>query len=83
MTVPHLNATETTVLAALQGANGDYCFRNFTFLSRETGLDRQQVRRACRSLARKGLAVFGRGLWTEDGTPAGSGYAAAGKDGAR
>ena len=40
------------------------------------GLDRKRVRRACRSLARKGLLQFGRGLWTEDGEPAGSGYGA-------
>lgn len=28
-----------------------------------------------RSLARKGFAEYARGLWTDDGTPAGSGYA--------
>ena len=40
------------------------------------GLDRKQIRRACRSLARKGLTKYARGLWTDDGEPRGSGYAA-------
>ena len=36
--------------------------------------DRARIRRACRSLARKGLAEYMRGLWTEDGEMAGAGY---------
>jgi len=55
---------------------GDFGYRRFDDISANTGLDRRTVRRACRSLTRKGLAEYGRGLWTEDGEPAGSGYRA-------
>lgn len=37
-------------------------------------LDIKAVRRACRSLRRKGLAEYVRGLFNEDGMVAGSGY---------
>lgn len=76
---PKLNEIEGKVLAALVHAFSSYegfCYQAFASLSEETGLDRKQVRRACRSLSRKGLAEFGKGLWTDDGEPAGSGYAA-------
>lgn len=63
------------VLKALSGANEDFGYRGFKSLMQRTRLPRSEVRRACRALARKGLAVFSSGLWTEDGTPAGSGYA--------
>lgn len=72
------------VLAALvDGYFGDhdYCFLAFKRICTETGLDRKQVRRSCRLLARKGLAQFGFGLWNDDGNVAGSGYAAT-RDGA-
>ena len=74
----NLNADERKVLRALQGAFNDYedfCFLAFRPLCRRTKLNRNQVRRCCRSLKRKGLAEYGRGLWTEDGEVAGSGYA--------
>ena len=73
-----LNDSETKVLAALVEASGyeGFGYLGFASLSSETRLDRKKVRRACRSLARKGLAEYGRGLWTEDGELAGSGYAA-------
>jgi hypothetical protein len=32
------------------------------------------IRRSCRRLARLGLAEYHKGLWTEDGEPAGAGY---------
>lgn len=51
-------------------------FYTFKGISAETGIDAGQVRRSCRFLARKGLTKYGRGLWTEDGEPFGSGYAA-------
>ena len=73
-----MNENEMKVLAALNEAYGydGFGYVNFSYLSSDTGLDRKVVRRACRSLARKGLAEYGRGLWTEDCQPAGSGYAA-------
>ena len=44
-------------------------------IAAQTGLDMAQVRRSVRSLARKGLAEYQRGLMNEDGV-AGSGYCA-------
>lgn len=72
---------ERKVLKALNYNEDGTCFSGFAFLQDETGLDRKAVRRACRSLKRKGLAQFATGLWTEDGEPRGSGYAAT-KEGA-
>lgn len=50
-------------------------FTSFAPIIASTRLDRSVVRRACRSLKRKGLTIFERALWSDDG-PAGSGYAA-------
>ena len=36
--------------------------------------ERPRIRLACRRLARKGLAVYLRALWTDDGDVAGAGY---------
>lgn len=74
-----LSEAHKKVLAALAESYNDYedfCYSNFQRLIADTGLDRATVRRSCRFLTRKGLAQFGRGLWTEDGEPAGSGYSA-------
>jgi len=67
---------EAKVLAVLQKQSDDFSYLSFNMIGALTDLDRRTVRRACRLLARKGLARYGRGLWTEDGEPAGSGYAA-------
>lgn len=48
---------------------------HFKGLEKQTKLDRRHVRLACRSLARKGLAEYLKGLWSEYG-PAGAGYGA-------
>jgi len=74
-----LNDNERKVLACLVVCGEDYCgycYFNFRSLTGPTKLNRREVRLACRSLKRKGLAEFGRGLWSEDGEPAGSGYRA-------
>ena len=55
--------------------DGDDFYHAFRSLCCETQLDRKTVRRACRSLARKELTKYGKGLWNEDGEPCGSGYA--------
>lgn len=70
------------VLAVLAERRSYWCFEP---LMNETGLDRARVRRACRFLARKGFAKFRGGLWSEDGEPYGSGYAATkeGREGMR
>lgn len=73
-----LNGNETKVLEALVAQTrpeGEMCVA-FAYLMGETNLDRPTVRRACRSLARKGLAEFYRGLTNDDGEMAGSGYCA-------
>jgi hypothetical protein len=73
---PNLNDNERRVLRALpsEGYAG-FGFVSFAYLTRETMLNRRAVRLACRSLARKGLAEYSRGLWSEDGKPCGAGYA--------
>lgn len=70
---PVLGSDERAVLETLGGVGEDYCFA-FAYISAGTGLERKDVRAACRSLAAKGLARYERGLWTEDGDMAGSGY---------
>lgn len=71
-----LNPNERKVLKALAAS---YEYEGFGFLSfamirMRTRQPRPLIRRCARSLARKGLAEYGRGLWTEDGEVAGSGY---------
>jgi hypothetical protein len=46
----------------------------FKWISEETGLPRDEVRRICRSLKRRELTYFVTGGMTEDGEVAGSGY---------
>ena len=60
-------------LAELSQPNGEMCIW-FINIQRETGYDRRTVRRYVRALAKKGLAEYHRGLWTEDGEMAGAGY---------
>jgi hypothetical protein len=43
-------------------------------IARATGLPKEIVRAACRELRDRGLAVYSRGLFTDDLTPAGAGY---------
>jgi len=72
----NLNENENKVLTALENLtlpDGELCI-TFDYISDEADLDRKEVRKACRSLARKGLAGYYRGLMTEDGEVAGSGY---------
>lgn len=67
---------ETKVLALLVSGDEDFGAMSFSGIAELIKLNRKEIRRACRALKRKGLAEFYRGLWTEDGVPAGSGYAA-------
>jgi hypothetical protein len=73
-----LNIYEQKVLGYLteDGFSWDQGYSGFAGIVANTRLDRKTVRRACRSLARKGLTEFGKGLWNDDGEPAGSGYCA-------
>lgn len=63
------------VLAEDYDSWGESGFYAFSAIASMSGLTIPEVRRACRSLARKGLAKYERGLWNEDG-PAGAGYGA-------
>lgn len=74
-----LNENEKKVLAFLV-AHCDYGqASSFAPIMECWQLSRPDVRRACRSLRRKGLAEYWRGLWTEYGDPAGAGYGATAK----
>jgi predicted GNAT superfamily acetyltransferase len=68
------------VLVAARESDSDFYFKNFASIKRSLPtyvyLDRAAIRRACRSLSRKGLAEYGKGLWNDDGEVAGAGYAA-------
>ncbi len=78
MSAPKLTDKHRLVLRCLADDYSSYRmgYAAFSHIMQETKLDRRDVRLACRHLTRKGLAQFGRGLWTEDGEPRGSGYAA-------
>jgi hypothetical protein len=71
-----LSERETKALAALCEVEGDFAFMSFASIARRSGLHSGDVRRTVRALARKGMAQFGKGLWCDDGRPAGSGYCA-------
>jgi len=62
-----------SLVEILRGADEGACIY-FRTVAQDTGLTEQQVRRAVRSLARKGLAEYHRGLFDDDGFTAGSGY---------
>ena len=66
---------EMKILNVLDDCCGDFGFVTFAFLSARTGIDQRQVRVDVRRMARKGWTEYGKGLWTESGEPAGSGYA--------
>lgn len=70
----HLSRLERLALLGLEGSSVEEFYFTFARISRK-GLPRPQVRRAVRSLARKGLAAYSRALMNEDGGLAGAGYA--------
>lgn len=55
-----------------RGYGGEFCLRMSNFI--DDGMTRDMAVATCRSLRQRGLAEFHRGLWSEDGEPAGSGY---------
>ena len=72
-----LSLNERKVLTYLvKNTNEDDCYSHFAPIMRETGLDRNIVRRACRRMARYGLTAYDKGLCSEDGDFLGAGYAA-------
>lgn len=73
------NKDELKVLRALDAHYDDtwsFGFVSFRTVCKRTKLPRAVVRRYCRSLARKGMAEYANGLFTEDGEMAGAGYSA-------
>lgn len=73
-----INEKERKVLKVLAEdyAPDEWGAYSFAPLCKITKLERKEVRRACRSLAKKGLAQFERALVDGDGVPAGAGYRA-------
>lgn len=72
---PKINSNEEKGLAYLEEYyDSEMNCHYFQMIADCTLLDRKQVRRAARSLARKGLTEYVRGLFDEDGQIAGSGY---------
>ena len=71
-----LSEKEKLVLKVLVENYYNHTFLPFAPIVERTGLDRRQVRLACRSLKRKGLAQFSNALFDFDGNFKGSGYAA-------
>lgn len=70
----NLSDNEAKVLERLSEGGGEW-FWPFAPIEADTGLSRDEVRSACRSLREKGLATFSNTLWNEDEhKPAGSGY---------
>lgn len=66
-----INDNERKILERLiEDEECAYYFKSLT----GDGMDIKAVRGACRSLARKGLAEYHRGLFNDDGMAAGSGY---------
>ena len=69
----YAKAEEKSCIGNAMESGEDYYYA-FATLASDTRIDRKAVRRACRSLARKGLTKYAKGLWNEDGEPCGSGY---------
>lgn len=71
----HLPPHEAKVMHFLAASSSEEACWPFRAIGQRTDLDRTQVKRACRKLARRGFAVCEHALWSEDGS-AGSGYRA-------
>lgn len=70
---------ERAVLNALcegREQQGDEFYFSSAYIERQTGIGCELVRALLRQLVDRGLASYCRGLMTEDGQLAGSGYAA-------
>jgi hypothetical protein len=73
--VSTLSPLEKKALRGLVGTDHRETYQGFAVIGHDGELPRHHVRRAVRGLARKGFAKYARGLWSDDGRPAGSGYA--------
>lgn len=80
---PHIIMAEAILKRAVLGAlcdaraeQGDEFYFSSAYIERVTGIGNELVRALLRELVDRGLASYCRGLMTEDGQLAGSGYAA-------
>ncbi len=80
---PHIIMALAILKRAVLGAlcdgraeQGDECYFSSAYIERATGIGNELVRALLRELVDRGLASYCRGLMTEDGQLAGSGYAA-------
>lgn len=72
--VDPIDALRRTIMAALsEAADAEMCLNLFGLSSR-TGLPRETLRGIMADLRAEGLATHHKGLWSEDGAPAGAGY---------
>ena len=72
--IVRLSALEAQAMTAWQSAYRDFGFLSFSTIERRSTLPSHLVRRVTRALARKGLVTYARGLFTDMGEVAGSGY---------
>jgi hypothetical protein len=70
-----ITANEKLALAGLSSTSEPEYYLSFRAISDIGGLHQSLVRRTVRQLARKGLAVYAKGLWSDSGEPRGAGYA--------
>lgn len=69
-----LTENQNKILSILQhGAGEEICYY-YRFLVSDTGLDLETVKKEVQELKRLGLVEYVRGLMTEDGEVAGSGF---------
>jgi hypothetical protein len=69
-----LSFTEAATLKAWDGTGEDDNVLSFDLVSECSGVARTRVRRAVRSLARKGVLEFCRCSWNDEGQMCGAGY---------
>lgn len=69
-----LTGYEAQAFRAWDECAADFSVVSFKTVSARSDLDIRKVRRAVRGLARKGLVVFCRTSWDDEGMPHGAGY---------
>lgn len=74
MTSINLTELEARALKAWEDTCEDFDVISFDTVARYSGIERSKVRAVVRRLARKGITVFYRTSWTEDGEVHGAGY---------
>ena len=69
-----LHGYEAQAFKAWENCDRDFSVMSFAVIASKAGVEKAKVRRAVRGLARKGLVVFVRVSWTDDGELYGAGY---------